>query len=223
MATTDIELSALADLLSERAGARRIIVAIAGAPGSGKSTLADRLAAMIDARMPGAAAVLPMDGYHYDDRLLDELGRRARKGAADTFDVAGFRHMLARLRDNHEEAIAVPVFDRDIEIARAGAQAIPRSARLIMIEGNYLLFGEPPWDRLRGRFDLSVRIDVSEAVLRERLMARWLGYGLSGEALREKIEANDLPNARTVLTKSVRADLLLVEPLQSDAAVSERR
>jgi len=206
LATTDIELSALADILTERAGAARVIVAIAGAPGSGKSTLADRLAALIDKRMPGAAAVLPMDGYHYDDRLLDELGRRARKGAADTFDVAGFRHILARLRDNHEEAIAVPVFDRDIEIARAGARFVPRTARIIIAEGNYLLLDEAPWNTLQPLFDVTVFIDVDEATLRARLEERWRGYGLGEEQIRAKVEENDLPNGRHVITGSVTAD-----------------
>ena len=44
----------------------------------GKSTLAEKLVAEIETRRPGIAAILPMDGYHYDDVLLDEMGRRAR-------------------------------------------------------------------------------------------------------------------------------------------------
>lgn len=91
-----------------------------------------------------------MDGYHYDDMLLDRLGRRARKGAPDTFDVGGYAHMLKRLRENAEEAVAVPVFDRDIEIARAGARLVPRSARIIVTEGNYLLLRDEPWVRRCG-------------------------------------------------------------------------
>lgn len=206
MAAKDIQLPELADLLIARSEAGRIVAAIAGAPGSGKSTLADKLAALIEARAPGVAAVLPMDGYHYDDILLDRMGRRARKGAPDTFDVGGYANMLQRLRDNEEAAVAVPVFDRDIEIARAGARLIPRSVRIIVTEGNYLLLRDPPWSDLRPLFDVTVFIDVPENILRERLTERWIGYGLSPDALRAKLEENDLPNARLVIAESGDAD-----------------
>jgi pantothenate kinase len=97
------------------------VVAIAGAPGSGKSTLAERLVSRLNECAERSAALLPMDGYHYDDRILIERGLRARKGAPETFDVLGLVHMLDRLRRNQEDEIAVPVFDRDLEISRAGA------------------------------------------------------------------------------------------------------
>ena len=118
MAPRTVEIAELADLLIARSNDSRLVAAVAGAPGSGKSTLAEKLVAEIETRRPGMAAILPMDGYHYDDVLLDRMGRRARKGAPDTFDVGGYRHMLQRLRADNEAAVAVPVFDRDIEIAR---------------------------------------------------------------------------------------------------------
>lgn len=206
MSPKNIELAELADLLIARGGAGRVIAAIAGAPGSGKSTLAEALVERIEAKAPGMAAVLPMDGYHFDDMLLDRMGRRARKGAPDTFDVGGYRHMLQRLRDNEEEAVAVPVFDRDIEIARAGARLIPQSARIIVTEGNYLLLRDAPWSELRSLFDVTVFIDVPEETLRERLTDRWTSYRLSPEELRTKLEDNDLPNARLVIAESGEAD-----------------
>lgn len=206
LAAEDTDIAGLAETLVARSGEGRIVAAIAGAPGSGKSTLAEKLVGLIEAKAPGAAAVLPMDGYHYDDMLLDRLGRRARKGAPDTFDVGGYRHMLQRLRDNEEESVAVPVFDRDIEIARAGARLIPGSARIIVTEGNYLLLRDAPWSALRPLFDVTVFVDVPEETLRERLGARWRGYRLTPEQVRAKLEDNDLPNARLVMTGSVEAD-----------------
>ena len=93
------ELAALADLLEARAaGGQRVIVALAGAPGSGKSTLADKLVGKLNARQAGLAAVLPMDGYHYDDLYLVPAGLRPRKGAPMTFDVGGLYHTLKRMR-----------------------------------------------------------------------------------------------------------------------------
>ena len=201
-----IELSALADLLLARPSGTRVIAAIAGAPGSGKSTFAEALVSRLNQAQPGRAALLPMDGYHYDDIVLKSLGRHARKGAPDTFDVHGLRHMLARLHDNSDDAAAVPVFDRDIEIARAGARLIPRSVDIIVVEGNYLLLREAPWAALKPHFDLTVMLDVPEAVLRERLTARWLDYALPAEEIARKLELVDLPNGRFVREHSAAAD-----------------
>ena len=107
---------------AELDASRRVVVAIAGAPGSGKSSLAKRLVSRLNEVAPGRAALLQMDGYHYDDRVLIERGLRARKGGPDTFDVFGLLHMLDRLKHNQEDEIAVPVFDRDRDINRARAR-----------------------------------------------------------------------------------------------------
>ena len=81
----------------------RQVLAIAGAPGSGKSTLVERLAERL---ADPAVAILPMDGFHYDDAVLHAMGRRPWKGAPDTFDVGGLRSALSRLRDPAEGAVA---------------------------------------------------------------------------------------------------------------------
>lgn len=207
--TRTIDLAGLADELERRVGAGRVIVAIAGAPGSGKSTMAERLAGKLNGRLPGLAAVLPMDGYHYDDLYLVPAGLRPRKGAPHTFDVGGLYHTLKRLRDRDEAEVAVPVFDRQIEIARAGARLIPAEVPVIIAEGNYLLLDQAPWDRLRPLFDVTVMVDVPEHVLRARLRGRWERLGMDEAAIRSKLEENDLPNARLVRYGSVRADYQL--------------
>jgi len=207
--TQTIDLAGLADELERRAGAGRVIVAIAGAPGSGKSTMAERLAGKLNGRQPGLAAVLPMDGYHYDDLHLVSAGLRPRKGAPNTFDVGGLFHTLKRLRARDEAEVAVPVFDRQIEIARAGARLIPAEVPVIVAEGNYLLLDQAPWDRLLPLFDLTVMVDVPEHVLRARLRGRWERLGMDEPAIRAKLEENDLPNARSVREGSVAADYRL--------------
>ena len=150
-----------------------------------------------------------MDGYHYDDAVLQAMGRRRWKGAPDTFDVGGLRSTLSRLRDPAGGVVAVPVFDRDLEISRGSARLIGPEARLILAEGNYLLLDRPPWSGLRPMFDLTVMIAVEEAELRRRLTDRWQGYALSAAEIAHKLDGNDLPNGRVVITESAPADLEL--------------
>ncbi|AUH34358.1 nucleoside triphosphate hydrolase [Paracoccus tegillarcae] len=204
-----ITLAALARHLSDLDHGDRVICAVAGAPGSGKSTLAEALAAQLNKGQPGTAEVVPMDGFHYDDLYLVPAGLRPRKGAPHTFDVGGLRNVLARLRTRDEDAVAVPVFDRDMEIARAGARLIDRSVRIILAEGNYLLLDSPPWRDLSPLFDVTVMIDVDEQVLRARLTRRWTRYGLTDEQIEEKLEGNDLPNGRVVRETSAPADFVI--------------
>ena len=52
-------------------------------------------------------------------------------------------------------------------------------------------------------------LDVPEPTLRQRLTDRWLGLGLTGQALTDKLEGNDLPNMRLVLGGSVQADVVV--------------
>lgn len=203
---TDTDIGGLAGHLLGMNPAGRVICAVAGAPGSGKSTLAEGLVERMNAAEARAAALLPMDGFHYDDLHLVPAGLRPRKGAPETFDVGGLRSALLRLRARDEESVAVPVFDRAIEIARAGARLIPRSARVIVCEGNWLLLDRAPWDGLRGLFDATVMIAVPEEELRRRLRARWEGYNLTEEEIAWKLDGNDLPNGRLVAEASAPAD-----------------
>ncbi|AQZ51482.1 nucleoside triphosphate hydrolase [Martelella mediterranea] len=208
MPKTIARVEDLLDTLSTLpAGARRL-VAIAGAPGSGKSTLADDLVARLNRRAPGSAAVIPMDGFHLDDGLLKARGTLSRKGAPYTFDVGGLAAMLRRLRANEEDEIIVPLFDRKLEISRAGARAVPRAVPLLVVEGNYLLLDEPGWRELRAIFDLTISLDVPFDVLKQRLLQRWTDMGFAPEAAHAKAYENDLPNARTVIDRSHPADIV---------------
>lgn len=202
-------IARLQSLAQSAAQGARQIIALAGAPASGKSTLAEMAERSLNDAMPGICAVLPMDGFHYDDAVLEARGWRARKGAPHTFDVGGLIAMLQRLRANAEPAVAVPRFDRGLEIARAGAVLIEPSVRLILVEGNYLLLKEAPWDGLAPLFDLTVMIESDEETRAARLRQRWLDHNLSAPEIAAKLEENDLPNGRYVYANSREAELVV--------------
>lgn len=197
----------------------RVIVAIAGAPGSGKSTLSERLCTRLNQDPSTPAAVVPMDGFHLDDGILTRQGTLARKGAPFTFDAGGLAVMLARLHRNEEDAIFVPVFDRDLEISRAGARLIAKTDRIIIIEGNYLLLDHEPWTALARYFDLTVALDIPVDVLEERLVARWIGQGFSPAAALDKARQNDLINAELVRSHGLSGELVISGVDMRDAAV----
>ena len=206
-----VDLAGLAAALAAAQGRARRVVAVAGPPGSGKSTFAERLRDVLATGTPEIAAeILPMDGYHFDDVVLEARGDLPRKGAPHTFDVDGFAAMLTRLRADDGRDVAVPVFDRAIEMARAAARIVPAATRLVIVEGNYLLLDDPFWAPIRPGFDATVFLRVPDDALEARLAARWQGYGMDAAAIREKLERNDLPNARLVNARSVPADFEVV-------------
>jgi pantothenate kinase len=187
-------------------GPGRLMVAIAGPPGAGKSTFAHVLVEALNAGATESAAVIAMDGFHYDDGVLEACGLRDRKGSPATFDVGGFRHMLLRLRACDEAEVAVPVFDRRLEISRAAAHIIAAKVRVLVIEGNYVLLDREPWRQLAPLFDLTVMLRASRGLLENRLIERWLALGFGEAEARAKVLGNDLPNLDVVLQGSRKAD-----------------
>ena len=196
--TPDLDALA-ARIMATQSDDCRILVAIAGAPASGKSTLSDRLCHHLGGDEAGAA-VVPMDGFHFDDAILKQRDLLNRKGAPNTFDVGGLQRILAALKTETDQDVYVPLFDRGLELSRGSARCISPRHKIILVEGNYLLLGQAPWDRLAPMFDLSIYLDVAEDILRARLIDRWRGFGFDDASALEKALGNDLPNAQVVAT-----------------------
>jgi len=177
-------------------------VALVGAPASGKSTLAEALA-----QMDPSIQVVPMDGFHFDNAVLEARGTLARKGAPFTFDADGYAALLTRLRTQPDRDIAVPVFDRELDLARAGGALITPGHRFLIAEGNYLLLDGPAWTQMTGLFDLTIMLTADMDVLSSRLIDRWLGYGLDPEQARARALSNDIPNAELFISEAEWAQL----------------
>jgi pantothenate kinase len=183
-------------------GRDRVLVGVVGEPGSGKSTVARAVAS----RLGGRAVVLPMDGFHLANRELARLGRSARKGAPDTFDVAGYLNLLRRSRTPTEEVVYAPDYLREFEEAVAGAIAVPADVSVVLTEGNYLLSRTGSWSQVAPLLDEVWYVDSDPVRRTERLVARHVEFGKDATDARLWAEGSDEINAAVVRASRAYAD-----------------
>ncbi len=200
------------DLISSRRQVGvRTTVAIAGPPASGKSTLADAVVQSLNAQQSSAvpsATLVPMDGYHLDNRILETRGLRAKKGAPETFDAVGFCTAIGALQSARHESFH-PMFDRQMDLAIANAIAVHPETPIVVVEGNYLLMKSDPWRTLEDVFAATVFVSPTLEELESRLQQRWIKHGFDPETALQRAKTNDLPNAERVIRDSRKADLTL--------------
>jgi pantothenate kinase len=186
----------------------RVLLGITGSPGAGKSTLTADLAEALGSRGV-AVALVPMDGFHLADVELDRLGRRARKGAIDTFDGYGYLALLHRVVGETSNTVYAPAFDRSTEQPIAGAIAVEPATRVVLTEGNYLLDGTEPWSDVRRALTEVWFCDLPDEVRRERLIARHIRFGKTHALARQWVDEVDHRNAERVEAGRRLADLVV--------------
>ncbi|WP_437179016.1 nucleoside/nucleotide kinase family protein [Kineococcus endophyticus] len=184
---------------------RRRILGLTGAPGAGKSRLAEELVAALGPH----AVFVPLDGFHLADPELHRLGRHSRKGAADTFDAAGYLNLLRRMRnqdDGVDEVVYAPSFDRALEAGIAGSIPVPADVPLVVTEGNYLLLDRPVWNQVAALLDACWFVDPGESTRLDRLVDRHVRYGRSPEEAHARSWGPDQDNAELITGTRPRAD-----------------
>ncbi|MDR6416472.1 nucleoside/nucleotide kinase family protein [Pseudarthrobacter sulfonivorans] len=174
------EISQAIDTLRHRLdGGRRTLLGITGAPGSGKSTFAAWLQQKFG---PDIAVVVPMDGFHLGNSIIDGTPLRQRKGAIDTFDVGGYLSLLRRLVRRDESVVYAPEFRRTLDEPVAASIAVPASTPLVITEGNYLLAESPQWKDVRAQLDEVWFMDTPPALRLTRLVDRHVEFGMDRTA-----------------------------------------
>jgi pantothenate kinase len=208
MVTTDLLAR---DAIALVGDSPRAILGITGSPGAGKSTLVEVLVDSVRAvKGDDWVAHIPMDGFHLADAQLDRIGARGRKGAPDTFDAAGYAHLLERVKREIDHPVYVPGFDRTLEQPLAAALAVLPSARLVVTEGNYLLLDDPDWTRARRAMDAVWFVAAEETMRVERLVARHIQFGKTPNEARAWVATTDQRNAELVASTAGRADRIIV-------------
>jgi pantothenate kinase len=187
----------------------RFLLGITGPPGAGKSTLAHALAASVLVERGRIARVAPLDGFHLSNETLDSLGLLSLKGAPQTFDATTFLGYLRRLRDDSDARVLWPDFDRSAERTVPDAISIDVSTRLVITEGNYLLFEQPPWHDVRKLHDQVWYLDAPADILRPRLIERAMAYGRQEDDAVRHVDESDLRNAELVAQTKHLADLII--------------
>jgi len=207
-------LDAARALIVPLVGSSRVLVGIAGAPGAGKSTLAEALVAEFAAtspedrtRVPAAVAV-PMDGFHLSNVELARLGVANRKGAPETFDGAGYVHLLRRIRAE-EDVVYAPAYSRLVHESIGGVIPVHRDTRLVITEGNYLLVPDPPWGAARELLDLAIYVEAPPRQRVAGLIRRQVSFGLSEPDALDWVYRSDEANARVVEASRRYADVVL--------------
>lgn len=194
------EIAQAVDALRHRlAPGTRTILGIAGAPGSGKSTLAAWLQEQFGA---GTAAVVPMDGFHLGNAIIDGTPLRDRKGAMDTFDAGGYLSLLRRLAARDEAVVYAPEFRRTLDEPVAASIAVPADVPLVITEGNYLLANQEPWKEIRAQLDEVWFLETPHELRISRLVDRHVSFGMAPDAA--EAWANGPDEANAVLIRSTR-------------------
>lgn len=102
-----------------------------------------------------SSAVLPMDGFHYYRKELDAMPNwqeaHAKRGSHWTFNSQRLLEVIRTIkRVGHGRA---PSFDHAHGDPVEDDIIIETSHKVVLVEGNYLLLPETPWNELRDLFD----------------------------------------------------------------------
>ena len=200
----------LTDLQREKK--RRIVIFLAAPPAAGKSTLClylERLSRTEAGLIPVQS--VGIDGFHYPQAYLDshtivrggETIPLARiKGAPETYDVEKLRTLLMHVGEDHQRW---PLYDRRIH--NPVEDAVEIEEQILILEGNWLLLDETPWNRLSCDYSIFLRAGDERQLM--RIVQRKMLGGFDEATARAFVRNNDAPNIARCMERSRRGDLNL--------------
>ena len=185
-------------------GSARVVVGLVGLPGAGKSTQARIWADAVNEQAQSTVMqAVGMDGFHLSLSELAQLpvpkNDLSRRGAPWTFDSRKLAQSLEELHQldasgNYKD-VRWPDFDHGVGDPVSNAIHIEPSARLILVEGLYLLLPEPEWN-LQKLFDQVWFLDEDmETALRRLVRRHCHSWGITEAEANARIGVNDRRNA----------------------------
>jgi Panthothenate kinase len=204
LSSIDEALSRIKDLALKHSG--RFIIGIVGKPGAGKSTLTSHL---IENLPKDSVSLVPMDGYHLSNLQLKNLGLSDRKGAFNTFDSNGYVSLLKRINTETDQDIYYPVFHREIEESYAADGVVLANTKIVLTEGNYLLFDKAGWEKVAAELTEIWYININDDVRIDRLVKRHEFYGKDKESALNWATGTDEINAKIIESTAVKADVII--------------
>ncbi|WP_343209147.1 nucleoside/nucleotide kinase family protein [Anaerolentibacter hominis] len=212
----DIFLPLLRNLTDRyREKEERQIVFLAAPPAVGKSTLVNFLTWLSrEHEELQEIQAVGLDGFHYhQDYILSHtvtqkdgtvLPMKSVKGSPETYDAARFAKKIVALR---KENVMWPIYSRKLHDVVEDQILVDGS--IILVEGNWLLFGEGEWNRIKDLCDYSIFISAREEMLKDRLIDRKMKGGLTREEAEAFYLTGDGVNVRRTLAGSQKADFTL--------------
>ena len=186
------------------ASSKRSILAVAGAPGSGKTTITQSIVKELG---PENVVIVPMDGFHLSNTILKKWDRRSRKGAWDTFDASGYINLISRIKNQREEIILAPDFDRDIDESIGGVIEVSINTPLILLEGTFLFSEHGLWPELLPLIDHGWFVHLECSIRQQRLIQRHMKHGMDLKQATQWALSTDEANAKAVELDYKRASL----------------
>jgi pantothenate kinase len=185
-------------------------IGISGGPGSGKTTLSGSVSNLLNAASV-KTQVVPMDGYHYYRRQLDQMenAEEAHKfrGAPFTFNAEKFVNDIALAKE--KRTFSFPSFNHEEGDPVENSILVEDDTRIVLVEGLYLLLNEKPWSSLTDIFDDTWFIMCPEKEAVNRLVKRHMAaWNWDAKRATARIMESDILNLRLVnSSRSDRANL----------------
>lgn len=191
---------------------KRMIIYLAAPPAAGKSTLATAFETMAkDMDIPLQA--VGMDGFHHYQQYIEshtvdvngiEVPMKSVKGCPESFDYDRFKEFIIRTK---EEDCWWPKYDRSLHDVVDDQIYVDRP--IVLIEGNYLLLDEKPWNELKEYCDESIFIETDEDKVKTRLITRKMQGGSRPHEAISFYENSDGVNVRRILNHRLESDITL--------------